>query len=153
MNFIYNRFTDLTGDNVYQILRLRQEIFIVEQSCAYLDADGLDNSAWHLRMISSEPNQPPLSGYLRILGPQTRFSEPSIGRVVVDRRLRGMGYGKTLMKEGIARLHNTYGKGTIRISAQKYLLEFYTQLGFEVASEVYLEDGIPHLEMVLPITV
>lgn len=125
----------------------RQQVFCLEQNCAYLDADGYDESAWHLAAWSPA-HQAPLA-YARILPPGAKYPEPSIGRVVTTAPVRGTGMGRELVARAIAlsrTLHRGHG---IRISAQSRLERFYETFGFVIASDRYMEDGIPHTEMVL----
>lgn len=135
---------DLDREALYDALTLRQIVFVVEQACAYLDCDGLDRQAWHLlgRLASGE-----LVAYARLMAPGVAFDEMAIGRVVTHPWARRTGAGKALMRESIARIEGLFGPGPIRIGAQRYLERFYGELGFVVASEPYLEDGIPHVEM------
>ena len=137
-------FDALTGDELYDVLRLRQAVFVVEQQCAYQDMDGLDGVSVHL--LGRHPSGP-LAGYLRIVPPGARFAEPSIGRVVVDPAWRRHGIGTALMTRGIEVATHDYPALGIRISAQKYLEDFYRSFGFASTGTGYLEDGIPHVEM------
>ena len=144
MEMRWSRFDDLTNQELYEILALRQRVFIVEQNCAYLDADGLDFQAWHLCCRGEDGK---LLAYLRILPEKTRFQEPSIGRVITAPEARGKALGKAIMIEACKMIAREFGGGSIRISAQAYLERFYTGLGFVRVGESYLEDGIPHFEM------
>jgi ElaA protein len=132
-------FHDLTVDELYAILALRQRVFILEQACLYADADGLDPASRHLWAAS--PNG--IGAYLRIVPAGAKFPEVSIGRVIVEPSARGAGLGYELMRRGIAAV----GGQPIRIGAQAHLETFYTQLGFVRASDNYDDDGIPHLDM------
>ncbi len=132
-------FHDLTVDELYAILALRQRVFILEQACLYADADGLDPASRHLWAAS--PNG--IGAYLRIVPAGAKFPEVSIGRVIVEPSARGAGLGYELMRRGIAAV----GGQPIRIGAQAHLEKFYTQLGFVRASDNYDDDGIPHLDM------
>lgn len=140
-------YAELSTDELYDLLALRQMVFVVEQRCAYCDADGRDRRAHHLLGRGGEGA---LLAYLRVLEPGARYAEPSIGRVVVHPAVRGSGLGRSLMREGIARCRCLYPGAPIRISAQSYLQKFYGELGFvaDPTSEPYDEDGIPHIEMV-----
>ncbi len=135
-------YDELTKDELYRILELRNEVFVVEQNCSYQDCDGKDVDAYHLLL---EENG--LVAYLRILKPGVYYPEYAIGRVLVKEKHRGKKYGKLIMNKGIDYIYKELGASTIRISAQSYLRKFYTSLGFEVVSDEYLEDDIPHLEM------
>jgi len=135
------RFDELDVAALYAILELRALVFVVEQACAYNDIDGHDRIARHLY---AEANG--IAAYLRILPAGTKYDETSIGRVVVAPAYRGTGLGKELMQRGIA----AAGAGPIRIGAQAHLERFYGELGFQRVSEPYVEDGIPHVEMIRP---
>ena len=139
MDWHERSFAELTAGELYAIVALRERIFVVEQRCAYLDADGYDLDARHL--WAARDGRP--VAYLRVLAPGAKFAEASIGRVVVDASERGTGLGRELMRRGIAMC-----AGSIRIGAQAYLERFYSDLGFEIASAPYDEDGIPHVEMI-----
>jgi ElaA protein len=139
----WRRFEDLGVDGVYDMLALRAKVFVLEQG-PYLDPDGADRQAWHLlgRDAGGE-----LLAYLRVLDPGVKFDEVSIGRVVVDASLRGRSVGRTLMREALAHCAGHWPGQPVRISAQAHLQRFYSRHGFEIASEEYLEDGIPHVQM------
>jgi ElaA protein len=140
-------YVDLSREEVYEILALRQEVFVVEQHCAYLDADGRDRCGYHL--LGRDPRGV-LIAYLRILDPGSRFAEPSIGRVLVRQEHRGKGLGVALMQEGMRQCARLYPGQPIRISAQQYLRRFYENLGFVCPGDGHPvdEDGIPHIEMI-----
>jgi ElaA protein len=139
------RLGELSAEQLYAVLAARVAVFVVEQNCAYQELDGLDAGAEHLIAWSGTE----VAGYLRVLGPGTRFDDPSIGRIITMQAFRGSGLGRELVAKGIARARERYPGRTVRISAQRYLERFYGELGFTTASEPYLEDGIPHVEMVL----
>ncbi|MEN0002930.1 MAG: GNAT family N-acetyltransferase [Bacteroidota bacterium] len=137
-------FPELTLDQLYALLALRQNVFVVEQDCPYLDADGKDQAAWHLLGYEGEQ----LVAYTRLLPKGISYSKyAAIGRVVTDQSTRGKGYGRLLMQESIKQCQLLFGESPIKISAQTYLLDFYTSLGFQAVGEPYLEDGIPHVGM------
>ncbi|MBK6902078.1 MAG: GNAT family N-acetyltransferase [Saprospirales bacterium] len=139
-------FAELTPAELYAAMALRQEVFIVEQNCPYLDADGKDLQSWHL-LGRDEAGK--LLAYVRILPIGISYPEyPSIGRVVTSPAARGKGYGKELMEVAIETLYRLFGPSPIKIGAQTYLLKFYESLGFRSTGEEYLEDGIPHTKMV-----
>ncbi len=141
----WSSFADLSLAELYAIMAARQKVFVVEQNCPYLDADGIDQSSWHLTgTINGE-----VVAYLRVVHPGVKYKEPSIGRVLTTETARGSGLGRLLTIEAIKRTRETYPLLGIRISAQEYLRKFYTRLGFEAVSSPYLEDNIPHIEMVL----
>ncbi|WP_435315020.1 GNAT family N-acetyltransferase [Cellulophaga fucicola] len=136
-------FKELTTRDVYAVLQLRSEIFVVEQNCVYQDIDGKDFKAFHV--LGYKDNN--LVAYTRIFKPGDYFKEASIGRVVVKKSERKHKYGYVIMQESIAAVKEHLQETTIKISAQKYLLKFYNNLGFKEEGEEYLEDGIPHMVM------
>ena len=146
MKCIIKRFDDLTIYELYDVMRLRFEVFVIEQACLYQEIDGKDQKSYHL-MCKDEHGE--LLGYLRILDAGVSYEETSIGRVVVSQKGRGQGVGKKIMEEAISFIKTVRHIESIRISAQAYLLNFYKSLGFEAVSEEYLEDDIPHIEMLL----
>ena len=130
---------------LYALMRLRQEVFAVEQQCAYLDADGLDPMCWHLLGWSSGEQ---LQASLRIVPPGIKYAaDASIGRVVTAREVRGSGLGHELVAKGLLRCRQLHPGAAIRISAQAHLRRFYERFGFAAVGDDYLEDGIPHVEM------
>jgi ElaA protein len=141
----YKQFGDLTPDELYTILRLRNEVFVVEQHCVFQDADNKDQSSFHVMGWSNDL----LIAYARLVPAGISYSEPSIGRVVTSPATRSLGMGKELMKQAINILYTNWGKTDIKIGAQLYLEQFYNSFGFQRSSEVYLEDGIEHIEMLL----
>lgn len=144
----WKRFEELSLDELYEILRVRQEVFTVEQNCVYQDVDGLDRVAWHL-LLQHEGSGgcTDIQGYLRIVYPGHKYSEPSIGRVMTTGAARGRGVGRLLMEKALAFLASEAPGLPIRISAQQYLKTFYAEFGFETVSEPYAEDGVAHIEM------
>ncbi|CAL1521636.1 GNAT family N-acetyltransferase [Chitinophaga sp. MM2321] len=145
MNWEIKSFGELTTQELYAILHLRNEVFVVEQRCLYQDIDYADQQALH---VMGRDANGQLLAYTRVFAPGIRFPESSIGRVVTSQLARGTGAGRELMKKSIATVQEHYGKGAIKIGAQQYLQRFYTSLGFEQTSDTYLEDGIPHIEMI-----
>ena len=147
----------ITPDELYDAVVLRQRVFVVEQQCAFLEADGIDRYSWHLfgrlsgdvRHVQSAQSGNALIAYLRIVPPGRRFEEPSIGRVLTAPEVRRTGVGRVLMQEGIRRTRELFPGQTIKLSAQRYLEKFYGSLGFVVVGEPYDEDGIPHINMSL----
>ena len=140
-------FSNLSLEELYTILKLRQEVFIVEQNCPYLDADGKDGKANH---VIGYENGVKIVSYCRILPPGLSFENfSSIGRVVTALDARKNRYGLKMMVNAIAETKRLHPKHTIKISAQQYLDKFYTNLGFSHTGKEYLEDGIPHIEMIL----
>jgi ElaA protein len=138
--WLVRTFDELTTAQLYAITQLRERVFVVEQNCVYLDADGADPKCRHLWAEQGGA----IVAYLRIVPAGLKFDETSIGRVIVAPEGRGTGLGKELMRRGIA----ACGAGPIRLGAQAHLEKFYGDLGFVRASDVYDEDGIPHIEMV-----
>lgn len=137
-------FGELSLEELYQLLRLRNEVFIVEQHCPYPDLDNADQLALHV--LGHLPEG--LAAYTRLFAPGVRSDLASIGRVVTSPSARGTGLGRQLMERSIAAVAAHWGPVPIRISAQLYLQQFYESLGFVKKSEMYLEDNIPHIEMV-----
>ncbi|WP_143304605.1 GNAT family N-acetyltransferase [Chitinophaga vietnamensis] len=137
-------FQTLSVTELYAILHLRSEVFVVEQNCAYQDMDNSDQKALHLLGYDEEGR---LAAYTRLFKAGIKFKEASIGRVVTAPFARGKGAGRALMVQSINVLQAQYGVQPIRIGAQQYLQKFYESLGFEQVSDTYLEDGIPHIEM------
>lgn len=138
-----NYFKELSTEELYTILQLRNEVFVVEQNCIYQDADNKDSISFHL----SGWDGGNLVAYCRILPPGVSYTEASIGRVVSSPEYRNKGYGKQLMNEAIIHTLAQFECNTIKISAQLYLQKFYEQLGFVKLSDSYMEDNIPHIEM------
>ena len=136
-------FEELSNRELYEILKLRSEVFVVEQNCVYLDADGLDYDCLHF--CGYENNQ--LQAYVRILAPGVSYDNPSIGRVLSRRSARRTGIGIELMKRAIPICLKQFSATEIDISAQVYLIRFYSNLGFKILGETYLEDDIPHIKM------
>lgn len=137
-------FHALRPDELYDILRLRSEVFVVEQQCIFLDMDDKDQHCHHLQgRISGE-----LVVSVRIVPPGISYDEPSIGRVVGSPRHRGIGAGKALMVKAIEETEKLYGKLPIKIGAQLYLKRFYEEQGFIQCSDTYMEDDIPHIKMI-----
>lgn len=143
MNCLIKSYDELTKDELYEILKLRNEVFVVEQNCPYQDCDGKDLNSFHVIMYLNEK----IIGYLRILFKGISYKEISIGRVVIDKSYRKYGYGYLLMNKAIEYILNELNENEIRISAQEYLQKFYESFGFVKSSEIYLEDDIPHIEM------
>jgi ElaA protein len=136
-------FDELTARELYAIVTLRERVFVVEQRCAYLDADGVDLVSRHLWATADDPADPAVHAYLRIVPAGVKFAEISIGRVITAPEARGTGLGRVLMRRGL----DAVGPVTVRIGAQAHLERFYGELGFVRASAIYDEDGIPHIEM------
>jgi len=135
----------LSKEMLYQIIRLRLEVFVLEQNCIYQDLDNKDQKAIHL--VGEEEGK--LIAYTRLFRKGDYFENASIGRVIVKKESRKKDYGKTIMQKSIEELKNEHNEENIEISAQKYLIKFYLDLGFKKIGEEYLEDNIPHIKMVL----
>jgi ElaA protein len=143
----WSRFQDLRPEELYEIFRLRMAVFIVEQNCAYQDADGRDADAWHLLGWTDTDGPRRLVAYARVFKPGARYAEGSVGRVVTAPEVRRTGVGRALMLEALARLEQLAPGEPIRLAAQRYLEKFYGGFGFAAASEPYEEDGIMHIDM------
>ena len=144
MDIVIKYFHQLTTQELYNILQLRSEVFVVEQNCIYQDIDGKDQKAVHI--FFTENNK--TIAYSRIFNEGEYFENPSIGRVVVEKEKRGKELGKKVMIEGEKYIKENLTNKNIEISAQKYLKEFYTNLGYKFIGNEYLEDGIPHIRMI-----
>jgi ElaA protein len=144
MEFQVKKFNELTIDELYTILQLRSEVFVVEQDCVYQDLDFKDQQALHILGIKNDT----IIAYTRIFKPGDYFKEASIGRVVVKDTERKYGLGYDLMNATIKAVQKEFNTVKITISAQVYLTKFYNTLGFKKVGEEYLEDGIPHIEMI-----
>lgn len=143
LQFKIKRFNELSTVELYQILKLRSEVFVVEQNCVYQDIDNKDSKAIHVLGFLNED----LAAYCRVFDAGYYFAESSIGRVVVSPKYRDKKLGHELMKVAIKTLANEYATTKITISAQQYLKKFYESHGFIQTSEMYLEDDIPHIQM------
>ncbi len=142
----YESFARLAPDELYRIVRLRERVFVVEQTCPYQDADGVDPHCDHLWTEGASRD---VLAYLRVVPPGAKYDEPSLGRIVTAPETRRTGLGRALVIEGLARARARFGAVPIRIGAQKYLERFYGSFGFVRASDDYVEDGIPHVEMLI----
>lgn len=140
-------FGGLTVDDLYDVLALRAEVFVVEQRCPYLDPDGTDRDAWHLLGRDAEGR---LVAYARLFRPAVKCPEACIGRVVTAPAVRGRGLGRELLREALAALARRCPGESVHLSAQAHLEAFYASFGFARVGEPYLEDNIPHVGMTLP---
>lgn len=140
---ICKKFNELTLEELYEILKLRSEVFVVEQNCIYNDIDGKDLTSSHI-MIKENGK---IKAYLRALQPGVSYEDASLGRVLVSPDARGKGYAKAIVIKGVEYILNNFNTTKITIGAQEYLKNFYSEIGFKPISEVYDEDGIPHLDM------
>lgn len=144
MEWIIKKFDELSIHELYAILQLRNEVFIIEQNCIYLDIDNKDQQAVHLMCFEDEN----LIGYARLLSPGISYSDPSIGRVVTAQNVRKKGVGKELISRSIEACINLYGNTGITLSAQLYLTKFYEDFGFKTSGDSYPEDGLDHIKMI-----
>tara|TARA_Y200000002_G_scaffold104545_1_gene85234 strand:+ start:803 stop:1246 length:444 start_codon:yes stop_codon:yes gene_type:complete len=142
---VIKTFNELSSQDIYSMLQLRSEIFVVEQNCTYQDIDDKDQSALHLLLKKNNH----LIGYSRIFRPGDYFKQASIGRVLIKKKERKNKYGSLLMELSIKAIKDIFNEKKIKISAQIYLIGFYKKLGFLPEGEEYLEDGIPHVAMLL----
>lgn len=143
INWTLKKFEELTPYELYAILRLRNEVFVVEQNCVFQDADDKDQHSWHFMGWADDK----LVAYTRLVPAGEIYEQVSIGRVVTSPVARGTGAGRELMKKSIDAAYSLFGKQPIKIGAQVYLKQFYQSFGFEQVSDIYLEDGIEHIHM------
>jgi len=144
MNILVKSFEDLNTNELYDLLQLRSEIFVVEQDCVYQDIDGKDDKALHILGYVDGV----LAAYTRCFAPGDYFKQASIGRVVVRQSFRGKDYGHEIMKASMFAIQEHFHTSEIKLSAQTYLKAFYESHGFHCVGEGYLEDGIPHIGMI-----
>ncbi len=144
LNIETKTFKDLTTKELYNLLQLRSEVFVVEQDCVYQDLDEKDEKALHI--IGKKDNK--IVAYTRVFKPGDYFTEASIGRVVVSKEERQHKYGYDIMEASIKAVKDYFDETKIKLSAQTYLKQFYNNLGFKEKGEEYLEDGIPHVAMI-----
>lgn len=145
LQWILKKFDDLTAAELYAVMQLRNEVFVVEQNCAYQDADDKDLKSFHFMGWDGKT----LVAYTRIIPQGVSYAEASIGRVVTSPKYRRTGAGRQLMQLSINNTFSQFNCSTIKIGAQLYLKSFYQSLGFIQCSQQYLEDNIPHIEMLL----
>ena len=149
MHWHFARFDDLSPRDIHDLFQARVAVFVLEQKCPFQDVDGADPSCWHLiGRVDAAGGE--VLAYCRLVPPGVKFAEPSIGRVLTTAAARGTGAGRELMKEAIARAEALWPAHAIRIGAQRYLERFYGEFGFVKSSGTYIEDGIPHIEMIRP---
>lgn len=141
---VLKSFQELSNEELYAVLRLRAEVFVVEQNCPYLDLDNKDQKCFHLLLYAGSD----LAAYCRLVPAGLSYQEVAIGRVISAPAYRGKGLGKVVMERAISYCEDIFGMVPIRLGAQVYAKGFYASLGFEAEGEEYLEDGIPHVEMV-----
>jgi len=146
MQWILKSFEQLTLDELYDFLKLRIDVFVVEQTCYYPDLDDLDRNPKTQHLFAYQDNE--IVAYLRILPAGTTYQEyPSIGRVIISDKVRGSGLGHQLVKHGVDACLEAFPQQAIKISAQQHLADFYQQHNFKQVTDMYLEDGIPHIGM------
>ena len=145
LSWTYKPFNELNTTELYAILQLRSEVFVVEQNCVYQDIDGKDQKSMHVMAWHNDK----LVAYTRLLPAGVSFEEASIGRVITSPFYRGLGIGISLMENSIAHILSLYSTNKVRIGAQLYLKKFYEGFGFVAEGDEFLEDGIPHIEMLL----
>ncbi|WP_053217446.1 GNAT family N-acetyltransferase [Virgibacillus senegalensis] len=145
MDWISKSFEELDTEELYTIIRTRIDVFVVEQHCPYPELDGHDYQAVHLFCKDGES----IVAYARLLPKGTVYEYASIGRVLVHKSYRGSGYAKQLLQKAISHITEEWQETTIKIQGQEYLRHFYASFGFKEISEVYLDDGIPHVDMLL----
>lgn len=144
LEFKWSRLESLTALELYEIIKARESVFVVEQNCPYQETDDLDPHAWHLSaLVNGE-----LAAYARVIEPGIKNCQPSIGRVMTLKKFRGQKVGRALMEEAIKFTELNYPGNDIKISAQVYLEKFYESLGFHASGEPYDEDGISHIDMI-----
>ena len=143
MQILVKHFSELSLEQLYDMLRLRAEVFVVEQNCVYQDLDNLDQDAWQLLGYEGET----LIATARILKPGSHYTMPAIGRVVTAQSHRNQSAGKAIFQAAVDETKRLFPNQPIKIMAQSYLIKFYSAFGFKIVSEEFLEDGIPHVEM------
>ena len=142
MELIIKHFNELTPSELYEIIKLRVDVFVVEQNCPYHELDDKDQNAYHIYYKDEDG----IAAYLRVLGRGVSFSEPALGRIVTARR--GLGLGKAIVEEGKKFIQQKFSADKIKIEAQTYAKGFYEKSGFRQCSDEFLEDGIPHILMI-----
>ncbi|WP_456274783.1 GNAT family N-acetyltransferase [Bacillus sp. AK031] len=145
MSWNIKKFDELTNSELYNLLKERTLVFVVEQNCPYLEVDGKDPFSYHL----FKEDDGEIIAYLRILPAGVSYQEVSIGRVFVTKEYRGQGLADELLSKGLEFIEKELNETTVKIQAQDYLRKFYGSFGFQAISETYLEDNIPHVDMLL----
>jgi ElaA protein len=143
LNWQLKKFDELKCEELYKIIKIRNEVFVVEQECVYQDCDGKDENSYHLYLEEDSE----IISYLRILKKGVSYKEVSIGRVLVNKNYRGKGIAREIMLKAIDFIRQNLNETVIKIQAQAYLVNFYGSLGFKEISNEYLEDNIPHVDM------
>ena len=152
LNWYCKSYQQRSKNQLFSIYKARQQVFIVEQNCPYPDIDLLDKQCLHLfacQQTTNTSTEPEILAYLRIIPPAAQYPQASFGRVLTTEAARGTGAGKALVAKALEQLAQTYPSAPIKISAQSYLQKFYADFGFVTISDVYLEDDIEHLDMLL----
>ena len=144
-SLIIKKFTELTNNELYDITSIRQQVFVVEQDCAFIDSDGFDKLAVHIIIVNPQGN---IIAYARVLDKNIIYKQATIGRVLTHKEYRKKGLGKQLFTICLDVLETYFGKQAIKIQAQSYLVDFYKTFGFEVLNEAYLDTGIYHNDMI-----
>ncbi|WP_186576681.1 GNAT family N-acetyltransferase [Aquibacillus kalidii] len=145
MEWHLKSFNELTTEELYKILKARVDVFVVEQACPYPEIDNHDQASYHLYLEDKQE----IVAYSRLIPEKNIYDQASIGRVLVSDKYRGQGFAKELMEKSIHIITNQWKVEEIKIHGQEYLRNFYGSLGFKEISEVYLEDNIPHVDMIL----
>ncbi|RTE65314.1 GNAT family N-acetyltransferase [Amphritea opalescens] len=144
LDFKWSRLDSLSALELFEIIKARESVFVVEQQCPYQETDDMDLHSWHLAIsLNGE-----LAAYVRVVDPSIKYDQPSIGRVMTLEKFRHLKIGRSLMNEAIRFTEQQFPEMGIKIGAQVYLQRFYESLGFEAVNEGYDEDGIPHIDMV-----
>jgi ElaA protein len=143
----WQAFNELTTEELYTILKLRQEIFVIEQQCIYLDCDNLDKDSYHLTGWKKGREGCGLVAYLRVIHPKKACQLPRIGRLLVHAEVRQRGIGNLLISKALKHINLCHPGIKVHISAQAHLIDFYEAVGFQVTSDIYEEDNIPHIDM------
>lgn len=144
LDFKWSRLDALSVLELFEIIKARESVFVVEQKCPYQETDDMDLHAWHLAVFSNDE----FAAYVRIIDPGIKYDQPSIGRVMTVEKFRNMKIGRSLMNEAIFFTEKQFPGMEIKISAQVYLKNFYESFGFVAINDLYDEDGIPHIDMV-----
>lgn len=148
----FKRFDDLPIRDWYVVSAERIDVFVIEQNCPFQENDGADLQSWHLLGWDESSGARKLAAYCRLVDPGVKYAEPSLGRVVTPRAYRLKGLGRVLLAEALKRHEQLYPGIANKIGAQQRLEKFYTEFGYVTSSDMYMEDGIPHVEMVRPAT-
>ncbi|WP_202077638.1 GNAT family N-acetyltransferase [Caldalkalibacillus salinus] len=146
MSWKLKTFSELSKQELYDIITARINVFVVEQDCPYPELDGKDQDSYHLFYIEEKGA---IAAYSRILPPGVAYDEASIGRVIVNKKYRGKGLAKDMLRQALDMIHYKLDAKRVKIQAQQYLQHFYASFGFKSVSDMYLEDGIPHVDMLL----